>query len=277
MTQPIVSVNIMGGLGNQMFQVATAFCYAKQQNAKLQILPIKSPTDDRRESMYWTTILFRFQQFLANQLPQNMAVWQDKQSTIYEPIPNIPQHASGIFLLGYYQSSKYFGTHTEEIKQIMRPTEEQQNKITKKHDYLIKNKDRIVVVHARRTDYLKDGGKFHGPLDYPYYEQATSEICKKLQNPIFLLTSDDNMYWINGISKIPAFQTHEFHILEGENEIDSLTLLQQFHHYIIANSTFAWWFTWLADAKTVIAPKKWFGPTGFQNNDDIYEPGWIKI
>jgi hypothetical protein len=271
---PIVSVNIMGGLGNQMFQVASAYCYAKQQNAKLQILPVKSPADDRRESMYWETVLFRFQPFLTDKLP-NMNAWRDKQSTMYEPIP--PVQNQGLYLIGYYQSSKYFGNHKDEIKQLMRPTETQIEKSKEKHEYLIKNKDRVVVIHARRTDYLKDGGKFHGPLEYEYYEQATTMICKKLQDPIFLLTSDDNMYWINGIQKIPALQTNEFHILEGENEIDSLTLLQQFHHYIIANSTFAWWFVWLAEAKTVIAPKRWFGPTGPQVNDDIYEPGWIKL
>jgi hypothetical protein len=32
----IVSINIMGGLGNQMFQLATAYAYAKQNNCNLQ-------------------------------------------------------------------------------------------------------------------------------------------------------------------------------------------------------------------------------------------------
>ena len=35
--KPVVSVNIMGGLGNQLFQIAAAYSYARQNNAQLQI------------------------------------------------------------------------------------------------------------------------------------------------------------------------------------------------------------------------------------------------
>ena len=34
----IVSVNIMGGLGNQLFQIAAAYAYAKQTGGQLQII-----------------------------------------------------------------------------------------------------------------------------------------------------------------------------------------------------------------------------------------------
>ena len=34
----IVSVNIMGGLGNQLFQLACAYAYAKKNNSSLLIL-----------------------------------------------------------------------------------------------------------------------------------------------------------------------------------------------------------------------------------------------
>ena len=270
--KPVVSVNIMGGLGNQMFQVATAYSYAKQQNGNLKILPDRSNDDNRKHSNYWDTVLVNFKQYLVKTLPENMDRWCEKQATLYEPIPQLP--TAGMFLEGYYQSSKYF--IKEEIKNLFRPEPTKLHDLGKKYENLIKNKDKVVVVHARRTDYLRDGGRFHGPLSVDYYKEAIREICKKIQNPIFLLTSDDSAYWPSVAKKINAFQNNQYHIL-NENEVNSLILLQQFFHYIIANSTFSWWFVWLSEAKTVYAPKHWFGPAGFQNNEDIYEPDWIRI
>ena len=37
MSRPVVSVNIMGGLGNQLFQIATAYAYASKTGGVLQI------------------------------------------------------------------------------------------------------------------------------------------------------------------------------------------------------------------------------------------------
>ena len=102
-------------------------------------------------------------------------------------------------------------------------------------------------------------------------------MCKTVENPIFLLASDDVQYWNDNAAQIPEFNKENMHILDGENEIDTLTLLQQFHYYIIANSTFSWWACWLSDAKRTIAPAKWFGPWGIKNYQDIYCSNWEKI
>jgi hypothetical protein len=32
------------------------------------------------------------------------------------------------------------------------------------------------------------------------------------------------------------------------------------HYHIIANSTFSWWGSWLADSEKTICPKDWFYP-----------------
>jgi hypothetical protein len=63
----------------------------------------------------------------------------------------------------------------------------------------------------------------------------------------------------------------------NESDIDTLILLQQFKHCIMSNSTFIWWAVWLGNFTNVIAPSKWFGPTGPKQWEDIYEPSWIRI
>ena len=67
------------------------------------------------------------------------------------------------------------------------------------------------------------------------------------------------------------------HMILEESDINTFALLQQFKHFIMSNSTFIWWCVYLADAKNVIVPAKWFGPAGPQLYEDIYEPNWVRM
>jgi hypothetical protein len=49
-------------------------------------------------------------------------------------------------------------------------------------------------------------------------------------------------------------------------------------HFIMANSTFSWWASWLARGyadKVVICPEKWFTAPQF-NIKDLYPDSWIR-
>jgi hypothetical protein len=278
MEKPIVSINIIGGLGNQMFQLAGAFAYAKKYNGALQVLKVRKQADFR--PLYWDSYLNRFSPYLVDSVPDNLVQWKENGPTEFTPPP--PLTSQGILLGDYLQSPQYFNDKevSKDIKSLFAPPETALTYIQEKYRYLLENRERVVVVHARRTDYLKNEYiiNFHGPLTIDYYKQAIQEMCKTVINPIFLLASDDVKYWHDNIDNIPELNKENIHILDGENEIDALTLLQQFHYYIIANSTFSWWACWLSnDARRVIAPAKWFGPWGIKNYQDIYCSHWEKI
>lgn len=270
----IVSVNIIGGLGNQMFQLAGGYAYSKKYNGVLKILRNKRESDGR--PLYWDSILSKFNKYLVDKLPSELINWNETAATEYSIIPSLSP--KGIFLNGYLQSPLYFGDEEtqNEIKQLFKPTNDFFDIVYKKYKYLIDNKERIVVVHARRTDYLRDQDtiNFHGPLTVEYYKESIKQVSRHISNPIFLLVSDDSSFWISILQDIPELNEFDMYILEGENEINTLILLQQFNYFIIANSTFSWWAAWLADAKIVYAPSKWFGPTGPKNYKDIYISNW---
>jgi hypothetical protein len=266
-----VSVSIMGGLGNQMFQVAAAYAHARTMNVPL-VLRKEKLFDDTRP-LYWDTAVRKFSDCLVNELPP-MQRHTESEATFYTPIPR----TAPLYLYGYYQSSKYFGSPTvrDEIRRLLKSNAFDHGK----YEYLLKNKDRVVVMHARRTDYVKSQVNidYHNPLSVEYYRKATDQMLETVKNPIFLLCSDDPMFWIESLSEIPALQTHPFLLLDGESDVASMALLQQFSYYIMANSSFSWWFVWLSDkVKRAIAPAKWFGPKGPKQYDDIYEPMWERI
>jgi len=274
----LVSVNIMGGLGNQMFQLATAYAYTKHNNGKLIVLRNKKESDGR--SLYWDNMLYRFQEFLVDKLPEGLERWNESGPTEFDIIPSLT--SKGLYISGYLQNPKYFGNDKiqQEIKELFEPSHTTMYNIQDKYSLLLKNKERVIIVHARRTDYLKNQDiiNFHGPLSIDYYKEAIKTMSNEIEDPLFILASDDPSFWTSVINELPQLNSENIYILDDENEINTLALLQQFQYFIIANSTFSWWAAWLSkDPKKVIAPSKWFGPTGPQNYKDIYMPLWELI
>ena len=274
--RPIVSVNIMGGLGNQMFQLATAYAYARKYNGNLKVMRNKRESDGR--PLYWGSFLCRFNKYLVDSIPNNLVQWHESGATEYCSIPDL--NSNGIFLNGYLQSPKYFNVHEEEIKQLFASSYDVMSYINTKYKKLLYNKERTIIVHARRTDYCRNQDiiNYHGPLTADYYKKAIKRMCESVSNPIFLLVSDDPNYWIDIFEDIPELDSGNICILNNESDINIIGLLQQFNYFIIANSTFSWWAAWLSKGtKKVIAPSKWFGPTGNVNYKDIYVPSWELI
>lgn len=256
--KPIVSVNIMGGLGNQLFQIAAAYSYAKQQDGRLQIFHSK---DNGNRPLYWNTILSCMTPYLVDSLPL-LKHWNEDIATMYKQLPIIDQN--GLYLNGYLQTSKY---HIPEIKQLFKASLSKE--LSEKYQFLLMNKEHVVIMHSRQTDY-QTYRDIHGPLDIMYYVRALPKMTQSIPHPFIVLCGDDNQFWNQMKLPFP-------HMILEESDINTFALLQQFNHFIMSNSTFIWWCVYLADAKNVIVPEKWFGPAGPQLYEDIYEPNWVRI
>jgi len=258
----VVSVNIMGGLGNQLFQIATAYAYAKKENGVLQIVKKR---DNGNRPVYWD-VFRKLSPYLVETIPI-LEQWYEKDATIYTEIG--PLVYPGKYLNGYLQSSKYFTNFHSEIKELF--TDERINYIKTTYTHLYDNLERVIVVHARRTDYITFK-EVHGPLDTTYYKNALNQMIPKVDNPILVLTSDDNTFW----DEIPDIKNYN-HIIINDTDINTFHLLRHFNNFIMSNSSFIWWIVWLSNAKNVIAPSKWFGPAGPTQYEDIYEANWTRI
>ena len=213
MVKPLVSVNIMGGLGNQLFQIASAYAYARKENGALQILHI---TQNGNRPVYWNSLLKQIKPYLVSSLPL-LEQWHENMATEYKEIG--PLSSQGRYLNGYLQSSKYFYTDEikQEIKDLFRPDRTLEVDVYNKYAYLINRKDRVVIMHARRTDYLA-AAACHGPLEGSYYKKAVEKMINSVQNPIFLLCGDDNHFWKEIKDDISAVYQQE-HLILDEKQI----------------------------------------------------------
>lgn len=117
----------------------------------------------------------------------------------------------------------------------------------------------LVFVHIRRGDYLQWPAKeFPAVLDLAWYRRAMELMRQKIENPIFILMSDD-LYYLRDVF------TESDTLVSSDNsrEID-LAIMSLCCSGILSASSFAWWGAFYARSQnkldaTFLAPKYWGG------------------
>jgi len=275
----VVSISVIGGLGNQLFQLAAGYAHAHKEGASFQI---QHRGENGQRSFYWDTLLRSFMPYLRTSLPPVTEEWDGGPATVYRAIPSLPSSPScHRRLLGYYQSSRYVGGYLTKhrLRLLFRPPSEIEHAVYNAYPDLMRCAARVIVLHARRTDYLQHA-EFHGPLPMSYYQAAVNRCLEEkwVEDPIFLLTGDDPAFWSTLATDLPQVHARPHILLHKESDVKTFVLLQQFRHFILSNSTFIWWTAWMARAPTrCIVPKQWFGPAGLPEWEDVYEPGWVRL
>lgn len=254
-------ITIDGGLGNQLFMLATGISYCIENN--MNMLLCNSTKNVR--TYYWDTILSKLKYRLRTTYRGDLRTYK-YTDLAYKPIPRFD---TNVHLIGFFQSSKYFSKHRDVLMNIFDfpPTIEQ----TICETYGAIFKDTTVFVHARKGDYTLNT-KVHTNLPLSYYEEAKNRMKHTIVNPTFVVTSDDYIYW----SSTDIFK-NESVVYFSESDILTFYMMTRTKHCIIANSTFSWWGAYLSQSNDVIAPSDWFGSDGPKDYNDIYEANWKQL
>lgn len=288
----MIITKLTGRLANQMFQYAIGRALSIKNNAefKLDLYSFKEPP-------YWPYIINRFNivinpaeekeikwfkkyhwkkgkiWFWYNRIIANRKRYADERQFHFDPW--ILTLNDNVYLDGYWQTEKYFKDVEDVIRKdfsLRNPLSEQ----SKSFELQIKEVE-AVSLHVRRDEMVSNKriNDWHGVCSVEYYNQAITEIIKRVKNPHFFLFSDDPT-WTKENIKPPLPATYMPYNTEHPEE--DLYLMSTCKHHIIANSTFSWWGAWLNTnkSKVVIAPKKWFN-TPKMNTKDIIPETWIKI
>ena len=299
MNTPIISCNIMGGLGNQLFQIMTTISYA-MRNKCVFLFPYETKVLNRYT--YWDSFLISLKRFttyneqnkfknidLCNYFPKYV-----EPHFQYSPIPVFGKN---YFLQGYYQSYKFFDQEKNSIFKMIR-LEDNQNLIRKEFShYFVDNTKINISMHFRLGDY-KMLPNHHPLLPIEYYRKSIEYLFLNLPNTHFRILycceENDNEIVLQNIQYLKdCFEGVSYaykykDMLEFVKVSDDICDWKQMiimslcDHHIIANSTFSWWSAYFTvpkeEAKLVCYPSIWFG-NSLQHNivNDLYPNHWTRI
>ena len=133
------TVEIRGGLGNQLFQIFTLISYSLDNNDQFYF-------DDRdverngKNTTYFNTILHELQKYRKK---DTINYIYKERSFSYERIPSLRD----VKLFGYFQSYKYFEHNMKKILDFLE-IESLKRKYEEKYDY-----NKTISLHFRIGDY----------------------------------------------------------------------------------------------------------------------------
>ncbi|WP_024867370.1 alpha-1,2-fucosyltransferase [Butyrivibrio sp. FCS014] len=288
----MIIIQLKGGLGNQMFQYAlyrelisrgkevkiddeTGFVNDKLRVPVLDRFGIEYERATREEIVELTDSRMDLWSRIRRKLTGRKTSRIDEVSGMYDPKI---MEADPAYLVGYWQSDKYFPTPSviEELKDTFgkRPQEIMKDSVSWTTLQQIECCE-SVSIHVRRTDYLaQEHIKVHNLCSEKYYKNAIKMVRKQHPNAVFFIFTDDKE-WCKDHFKGPNFITVE--LPEGEfTDVADMILMSRCKHHIMANSSFSWWSAWLNDApeKMVIAPEKWINN---KKMDDVYTERMTKV
>ena len=255
-----------GGLGNQMFCIATALALAKRNNTSAYF----SDLNLNHYRYYGNTIFHDLNKTGDDNLITEVYREPSYTSTIFNKIP----YKDNMRISGHFQSYKYFNDCRDFIIEKFKVPDTIDRKII--IDYFPLLKGNCTSIHVRRGDYLKFKGHYDC-LGIDYYEKSLNLI----NNVGKVFVFSDDIGWCKKNIKFKKY--NDLFFVEGQTDVEDLWLMTKMNNNIIANSTFSWWGAYLnqTKGKTIVRPSKWFGPNRTKNNKletkDLFPEKWITI
>ncbi len=291
-----ITAQIQGGLGNQLFQYATAKALSIRLKGRLQLdiswfshrwedvtprhfllpeLKVDCQLTTHHQAIHspkrWRRIAQRF-------LPLNPYILKDRPFRFNSDLNTFkPYTNQDIYLMGYWQSYHYFNAIRNILIKEIKP-------VNTLSDHYQGYLEKILscpsaMVHIRRGDYvhLPVAAKIHGFVGLDYYQKGFDRLLASNPNIHFFVFSDD-IEWAK--SNLP--HQEKIHFIESVDEfnapVQELFLMSQCQKHLIANSSLSWWGAWLSESTIpmIIAPKNWTNNRD-KNWDNLLPKHWQKL
>jgi len=248
-----VVVRLMGGMGNQMFQYAFGLAVAREWDANLQCF-------HAGWGRPFALGPFGISAAAPASVPEHELRWEGGyengiEQEMFREIRAFERES--ILIDGYFQNENFFAPVAGETR----------NRFTLEGVLPGQAADRTpVAVHVRRGDYAEAGEHFLLPDSY--YRNATEKIRSMVDDPFFLVFSDEP-------EKCPDFlrRSPDALIMPAAGEVAAMASMQACKAFIIANSTFGWWPAWLSGSPNVIRPDRFLSTSEW----NICPRRWIAL
>jgi len=281
--KPVLTVHLMHGLGNQLFQIAALLATALQHSS---FFSVALPDVERvafNRTTYWNTVFRKLKPLLRppTQTQRNEVVanvsngshppFRRKGECLLQQVPNFnpqsdnctdatafhPAWASSslghddcdtVTLYGYFQNKGYFSGYLPLLRNLFWD-EASAEKARKRLALLIPSRNQsIVSIHYRLGDYEPNGWV----LDSDYYDRALAEIGGRMHQPVVCLIFSDEPQ--RAWDRTETLQGCEHRILvpRDVDDVTSLYMMGLADGNVLADSTFAYWATLLGKRKRVV-------------------------
>lgn len=288
----MIKLEIVGGLGNQLFQFYAGVYLARRTDSELildfskvassgtvhessisQLVLGNKYQSQLKEISFLKSIIWRIHQKLVREFKHlgflSLKFFRIYQSTQIGFDPIIEELTPPMEIHGYYQSWRYleycrgFGIEDPKLRTFSDWYKSLREKIVT---------EKAIGIHVRRGDYLSLTDSF-GILGHGYYNDALK--MAQVRN------SDTNVYvFSDDITHARAlFPDSNFNFISEPIDsiaAESMLLMSECSTLIIANSTFSWWGAVLGNKeKDVYAPQKWF--RSLEDPKDLIPESWIPV
>lgn len=293
----MIVVQLLGGLGNQIFQYAlgrrlahdygvplkldiSAFTRYTLRSYRLNafntVHDLATTADMWRlpalPSMYFNALETRLGRGVSLLRRQRKVICETEYH-FYAPVLDA---GANVYLQGYWQNERYFksigGILREELT-LKTPLEGRSRQIAQSM-----RDTASVSLHIRRGDYATNAAtrEAHGLLSLTYYQTAIARLVTTVPDPHFFIFSDDPQ-WARDNLKLD-YPTELMDFNSADRDYEDLFLMTHCKHHIVANSSFSWWGAWLAawPEKQVYAPKHWFRQPPLDQYE-IIPPSWTQL
>ncbi len=288
----MITIKLIGGQGNQMFQYAYGRRISLIKGEKLKLdtslllcrIPRKNFTfrdyelgvfNIKAELTTLSKLAFYFNNSIfILQILKNRLLKLFFDDIIFNEIQDndnldkkIIKSKRNIYISGLFNKEQYLS----EIEDALRQDFTFKDKLTGFNAEMaekIQNTN-SVSLHIRRGDLIKLG---YAIDKTDYYKKAVDYINRKVGNPTFFIFSDD-IEWVKTNLKI----IDNYFLIDknkGKNSYIDMHLMSLCKHNIIANSTFSWWGAWLNKNKDkiVTTPKEYS-----DTQDYMMSKAWIRF
>lgn len=294
-----ITVALCGGLGNQLFQYATARALAIRCASSLVLdiswfdeVQLIKHTSIRKYALgslmlgehqiktcsKKKSFVNRVSQLFVSQGRRVGIKFTDssfsEQSFRFDE--RVLRLKAPVRLIGYWQSPRYFNDVETQIRKEITVN-------GKLNDASIEVLNQIqstdaICIHVRRGDYVtnKEASSFHGLCSNEYYKNGVNRVAQGLRAPHGFVFTDDPAWVRENLSIGIEFTLVDINSID-EPHLD-LCLMSACKHFVIANSSLSWWGAWLSTSpnKKVIAPVRWFADSSIDTTDLIPDD-WSRI
>jgi hypothetical protein len=278
----LIVVELKGGLGNQIFQYATARRLSFSMGVPLKLDTTWYDTYKQRT--------FGLDKFNINaEIATKKDIYHFKSSKWHRRLnmyllrkyvverqskfdPRILGLGKDTYLSGHWQSYRYFEDVPRLIKHEL-TLKDPLNSLAQRIANEISVND-SVSVHIRRGDYVNDPQM--EDLWPDYYRRSILKMAGSVKKPHFYFFSDEQLSQLLIAHQLFEGTQYPAAFVTNTKDYEDLILMSLCKHHIIANSTFSWWGAWLNKQKGItIAPSKWC-KDGYDFGPEL--PGeWLKL